>query len=245
MGAAPELVRRRSFAPCHFAVPRQRGTKPLSTPALLLPRPGATSSTQISTPTSCAPRSTLLPAPPKPPALICSPLAGAWRHRSSRCALLPPPSDAYLRPPLLMSLRPLFTPRAALPPRPKTCSTRKSRSTTRTSLVRTHPPTHLPTYPPTRPLIRAPTHPPIYPRAHPPLAVGPENVNVLENAMGHTAERFGMQWSLHYRRRAATPTPLRRCPSPPSQPRHRLRTAAAARAIVSSAHLLRRAAAAR
>ena len=30
------------------------------------------------------------------------------------------------------------------------------------------------------------------------LIVGPENVNVLENAMANTAARFNMTWSIHY-----------------------------------------------
>ena len=43
------------------------------------------------------------------------------------------------------------------------------------------------------------------------LIVGPENVNVLENAMQNTAARFNMTWSIHYPAkcvaRASQPSP--------------------------------------
>jgi hypothetical protein len=35
------------------------------------------------------------------------------------------------------------------------------------------------------------------------MIVGPENVNVLENAMRHTAAHFNMTWSIHYASKCA------------------------------------------
>jgi hypothetical protein len=52
------------------------------------------------------------------------------------------------------------------------------------------------------------------------LIVGAENVNVLENAMKHTASRFDMTWSIHYHTKCARAHARARCAQSPI--RHRL-----------------------